>query len=403
VHVEESPPEHPDPHRNDRDFHPAGQHRRDAGAEPHQPAVAGNPSLGEQAEHSAPAQFAANPQEEAAHRLGPVGRRHLNHPEIPEEKAGRDEVHHLAAHHEPHRPTRHRLDQQHVDQRNVVRNDQHRAGVRKILRPLHPQPDERVAQNTDQQFQRQRRAQQKQQQRQNHCHGDDQKGHGKRGHPMLLQFSQLFPERLQRRAIQVRVILFLLAERTEGDRAVIVAGINDHLVRQRQNPLRQRIVHLLRAAVADAADEQRIPGEQRRIVGEPVADRIAGVAGGGDRLDPAVSEREMPAVRHRPLLPGQRMGRVAHHFGRKIPEHFTETFAMVLVPVGEQDVTGRDFTRLFDRTADLFAVAGRIDQRRVSVFRRDQVGKIVVVPADRQLPDLKHHGLASSRTSESAA
>ena len=153
MHGKQPAPEHADPDRYDRNVNSGRQQRRNAGTETHKPAVAGDSPLRKQAEHLPFAKFAAYPPEKTLHRLRPPDRRHPDHPEIPEDETGRHKLQHLLMDHESDRAARDGLDQQHVDQRNMVRHDQHRARIRDVLQPLHPQPHQRVPKDPGQQLQ----------------------------------------------------------------------------------------------------------------------------------------------------------------------------------------------------------------------------------------------------------
>jgi hypothetical protein len=64
-----------------------------------------------------------------------TGARHRNDAQQFENEPGGQKVHHAGADHEPHTSGGDRLDQNHVDHGNVVRNQQDRTGLGKVLGP----------------------------------------------------------------------------------------------------------------------------------------------------------------------------------------------------------------------------------------------------------------------------
>ena len=114
----------------------------------------------EEAENSALSKLFSAPGEEAFHRFRATLIRHPDHTEIPEEKTQqRQGVDHLLPDHEADRSRRQRLNQQQIDQRNMVGDQQNRAGGRDVFRAVLSQPEQSAAQQQNGQAKRQRRIQ----------------------------------------------------------------------------------------------------------------------------------------------------------------------------------------------------------------------------------------------------
>ena len=100
---------------------------------------------------------------------------------------------------------------------------------------------------------------------------------------------------------EARVVQLLLADAGDGQAAVVMPGIDQAALRQREDLLAHRAeqrarVAILEVGAAAAADEERIAGERHRAVVEHVAHAAAGVAGGRARFEAGCAKTD--------LLPG---------------------------------------------------------------------------------------------------
>ena len=188
-----------------------------------------------------------------------------------------------------------------------------------------------------------------------------------------------------------------------AERAAEVAGPDLDLVVQRQQPLVQRVEHL-RGALArldrqvgagDVADEERVAGEERpgRAAAARVAEQEAGVlgpvAGGVDRLDREVAERQLPAVGEG-LVRVLRLGQLVDVDRRAgLPHQPPVAGDVVGVVVGLQDVADPHPVQARQPPVGL-DVPLRVDDDRDAAFAvGDQVGRAAEVLVD----DLaKEHG-----------
>ena len=112
--------------------------------------------------------------------------------------------------------------------------------------------------------------------------------------------------------------------------------------------------------------------------------------------------RKFPAVVQFDF-PRKRMGRMTRDRGGEKTPHLAETLRVILMTVGQQDVSRRDCSGRLDGAADDIAIPGRIDQCRVAVLRDDEIGEVVVVTTDRKLFHPKRHRQNSPSASASAA
>lgn len=99
--------------------------------------------------------------------------------------------------------------------------------------------------------------------------------------------------------------------------------------------------------------------------------------------------QQLPVPEPRPAR--QRMIRMRDHLSREKAERLPDRLRMVEMAVSQQDIARRDASGRFDRPADHFGVAGRIDQQRVSIRRDRQIAEIVIETADRKLVDRDAH------------
>ena len=95
-----------------------------------------------------------------------------------------------------------------------------------------------------------------------------------------------------------RVVELLLADAGDGEAAVVVAGIDQAAIGQREDLAAHRAVQRARVALLEigapaAADEERIAGERHRAVVEHVGGAAAGVAGRGARFQMLFAERDL--------------------------------------------------------------------------------------------------------------
>ena len=108
----------------------------------------------------------------------------------------------------------------------------------------------------------------------------------------MSEFFDFPAESRKRIGIKIRIRPFLCAERFEGGMSVIMSGIHDQGVRQGMQNLAHGVKHEIRIAVTAAVDEQRVPGENRGIVSQTVADAAVIVPGCKKTFDPGAEKAE---------------------------------------------------------------------------------------------------------------
>ena len=188
-----------------------------------------------------------------------------------------------------------------------------------------------------------------------------------------------------------------------AERAAEVAGPDLDLVVQRQQPVVQRVEHLRGAfarldrqvGAGDVADEERVAGEERpggaaaARVGEQEAGVLGPVAGGVDRLDREVADRQRPAVGEGLVLV-LRLGELVDvDGGAGLPHQPAVAGDVVGVVVGLEDVADPHAVQAGEAAVGL-DVPLRVDDDGDAAFAvGDQVGRAAEVLVD----DLaKEHG-----------
>src|SRR5438094_3455355 len=97
---------------------------------------------------------------------------------------------------------------------------------------------------------------------------------------------------------KARVVELLLAHARQREAAIVVAGVDQALIGEREDLAAHRAVERARIAVlevgaAAAANEKRIARERYRLVVEHVGEARVRVASGGPRLEVAGAERRL--------------------------------------------------------------------------------------------------------------